>query len=385
MRRTVYNEDHEAFRDTLRSFIEAEVVPVHDEWLAAGQAPREFYHKLGELGIFGIEVPEEFGGAGEESFKYQAIISEECARAGVSFGGSGVHVALCLPYLKAYATEDQKKRWLPDFVTGASMYAIAMTEPGTGSDLAGMKTTAKLSADGSHYVLNGAKTFITGGVHADRVIVCARTAAPTPEDRRFGISLFVVDTTSEGYAVGRKLDKLGLRTSDTAELSFTDVKVPARDLLGEENKGFAYLGQNLPQERLGIAVGAYAQAAAAIRFAQEYVQDRTVFGKTVASFQNTKFELAACQAEVDAAEAVCDRALEAHDAGELSAAEAASAKLFCTEVASRVIDRCLQLHGGYGYMNEYPIARLYADNRVNRIYGGTSEVMKMIIAKNMGL
>ncbi|MFJ4944396.1 acyl-CoA dehydrogenase family protein [Streptomyces albidoflavus] len=385
MRRTVYNEDHEAFRDTLRSFIEAEVVPVYDEWLAAGQAPREFYYKLGELGIFGIEVPEEFGGAGEESFKYQAIISEECARAGVSFGGSGVHVALCLPYLKAYATEDQKKRWLPDFVTGTTMYAIAMTEPGTGSDLAGMKTTAKLSADGTHYVLNGAKTFITGGVHADRVIVCARTAAPTPEDRRFGISLFVVDTKSEGHAVGRKLDKLGLRTSDTAELSFTDVKVPVEDLLGEENKGFAYLGQNLPQERLGIAVGAYAQAAAAIRFAKEYVQDRTVFGKTVASFQNTKFELAACQAEVDAAEAVCDRALEAHDAGELSAAEAASAKLFCTEVASRVIDRCLQLHGGYGYMNEYPIARLYADNRVNRIYGGTSEVMKMIIAKNMGL
>ncbi|MFE6716070.1 acyl-CoA dehydrogenase family protein [Streptomyces albidoflavus] len=385
MRRTVYNEDHEAFRDTLRSFIEAEVVPVYDEWLAAGQAPREFYYKLGELGIFGIEVPEEFGGAGEESFKYQAIISEECARAGVSFGGSGVHVALCLPYLKAYATEDQKKRWLPDFVSGTTMYAIAMTEPGTGSDLAGMKTTAKLSADGTHYVLNGAKTFITGGVHADRVIVCARTAAPTPEDRRFGISLFVVDTKSEGYAVGRKLDKLGLRTSDTAELSFTDVKVPVEDLLGEENKGFSYLGQNLPQERLGIAVGAYAQAAAAIRFAKEYVQDRTVFGKTVASFQNTKFELAACQAEVDAAEAVCDRALEAHDAGELSAAEAASAKLFCTEVASRVIDRCLQLHGGYGYMNEYPIARLYADNRVNRIYGGTSEVMKMIIAKNMGL
>ncbi|MFF8568809.1 acyl-CoA dehydrogenase family protein [Streptomyces albidoflavus] len=385
MRRTVYNEDHEAFRDTLRSFIEAEVVPVYDEWLAAGQAPREFYDKLGELGIFGIEVPEEFGGAGEESFKYQAIISEECARAGVSFGGSGVHVALCLPYLKAYATEDQKKRWLPDFVTGTTMYAIAMTEPGTGSDLAGMKTTAKLSADGTHYVLNGAKTFITGGVHADRVIVCARTAAPTAEDRRFGISLFVVDTKSEGYAVGRKLDKLGLRTSDTAELSFTDVKVPVEDLLGEENKGFYYLGQNLPQERLGIAVGAYAQAAAAIRFAKEYVQDRTVFGKTVASFQNTKFELAACQAEVDAAEAVCDRALEAHDAGELSAAEAASAKLFCTEVASRVIDRCLQLHGGYGYMNEYPIARLYADNRVNRIYGGTSEVMKMIIAKNMGL
>ncbi|MFD3919972.1 acyl-CoA dehydrogenase family protein [Streptomyces sp. NPDC058595] len=385
MRRTVFNEDHEAFRETLRAFIEAEVVPVYDEWYAEGLVPREFYYKLGELGIFGIEVPEEYGGAGEESFKFQAIVSEECARAGVSFGGSSVHVALCLPYVKAYATEEQKKRWLPGFVTGETMYAIAMTEPGTGSDLAGMKTSAKLSADGSHYVLNGAKTFITGGVHADRVIVCARTAPPSPEDRRHGISLFVVDTKSEGYAVGRKLDKLGLKSSDTAELSFSDVKVPVDDLLGEENKGFSYLGQNLPQERLGIAVGAYAQAAAAIRFAQNYVQDRTVFGKTVASFQNTKFELAACKAEVDAAEAVCDRALEAHDAGELSAAEAASAKLFCTEVAHRVIDKCLQLHGGYGYMNEYPIARLYADNRVNRIYGGTSEVMKMIIAKSMGL
>ncbi|MFE3119103.1 acyl-CoA dehydrogenase family protein [Streptomyces niveus] len=385
MRRSVYNEDHEAFRETLRAFIEAEVVPVYDEWYAEGLVPREFYYKLGELGIFGIEVPEEFGGAGEESFKFQAIVSEECARAGVSFGGSGVHVALCLPYVKAYATDEQKKRWLPGFVTGESMYAIAMTEPGTGSDLAGMKTTAKLSADGSHYVLNGAKTFITGGVHADRVIVCARTAPPSPEDRRHGISLFVVDTKSEGYAIGRKLDKLGLKSSDTAELSFSDVKVPVGDLLGEENKGFSYLGQNLPQERLGIAVGAYAQASAAIRFAQNYVQERTVFGKTVASFQNTKFELAACKAEVDAAEAVCDRALEAHDAGELSAAEAASAKLFCTEVAHRVIDKCLQLHGGYGYMNEYPIARLYADNRVNRIYGGTSEVMKMIIAKSMGL
>ncbi|WP_328464347.1 acyl-CoA dehydrogenase family protein [Streptomyces sp. NBC_00448] len=385
MRRTVFNEDHEAFRETIRAFIEAEVVPVYDEWLAAGQVPREFYYKLGELGVFGIEVPEEFGGAGERSFKFQAVIGEELARAGVSFGGSSVHVGLCLPYVMAYGAQEQKKRWLPGFVSGETMFAIAMTEPGTGSDLAGMKTTAKLADDRSHYVLNGAKTFITGGVHADRVIVCARTAPPTPEDRRAGISLFVVDTKSDGYAVGRKLDKLGLKTSDTAELSFTDVRVPVEDLLGEEGKGFSYLGQNLPQERLAIAAGAHAQAAAAIRFAQAYVQDRTVFGKTVASFQNTKFELAACKAEVDAAEAVVDRALEAHDRRELSAADAASAKLFCTEVAARVIDRCLQLHGGYGYMNEYPIARLYADNRVNRIYGGTSEVMKSIIAKSMGL
>ena len=385
MRRTVFNEDHEAFRETLRAFIEAEVVPVYDEWFAAGQAPREFYYKLGELGVFGINVPEEFGGAGLESHKFEAVLTEETARAGVTFGGSGVHVLLGLPYIKMLATDEQKKRYLEKFVSGEEMWALAMTEPGTGSDVAGMKTTAKLSEDGTHYVLNGSKTFITGGVHADRVIVCARTSAPREDDRRFGISLFAVDTKLEGYSVGRKLDKLGLRTSDTAELAFVDVKVPVEDLLGEENKGFGYLGHNLASERWGIAFGAYAQAKAAIRFTKQYVQDRTVFGKPVAAFQNTKFELAACQAEVDAAEAVVDRATEALDAGELTAAEAASAKLFCTEVAHRVIDKCLQLHGGYGFMNEYPIARLYADNRVNRIYGGTSEVMKMIIAKDMGL
>ncbi|MCQ8770722.1 acyl-CoA dehydrogenase family protein [Streptomyces telluris] len=385
MRRTVYNEDHEAFRETIRDFIAAEVVPVYDEWREAGSAPREFYKKLGELGVFGIEVPEEYGGAGERSFKFQAVIAEECARVGVSFGGSSVHTALCLPYLLKYATEEQKRRWLPSFVSGDMMTAIAMTEPGTGSDLAGMKTTAKLSEDGTHYVLNGAKTFITGGVHADRVLVCARTAPPTPEDRRGGISILVVDTASEGYAVGRKLEKLGLKTSDTAELSFTDVKVPVEDLLGEEGKAFGYLGHNLPQERLAIAVGAYAQSAAAVEFAKAYVQDRTVFGQSVAAFQNTKFVLADCKSEVDAMQAVVDRALDAHDAGELTPADAASAKLFTTERAAAVIDKCLQLHGGYGYMMEYPIARLYADTRVTRIYGGTSEVMRSIVAKSMGL
>jgi acyl-CoA dehydrogenase len=385
LRRTVFNEDHEAFRQTLRDFIESEVTPHFQDWFDAGIVPREFYYKLAELGVFGINVDEEYGGAGIDSHKFEAIQSEETARAGVNFGGSGVHVLLGLPYIKALATEEQKQRYLPKFVAGEEMWALAMTEPGTGSDLAGMKSTAKLSEDGTHYILNGAKTFITGGVHADRVIVCARTAAPREDDRRFGISLLAVDTKLEGYAVGRKLDKVGLKTSDTAELSFTDVKVPVEDLLGEENRGFYYLGQNLPSERWGIAYGAYAQAAAAVRFAKEYTQQRTVFGKEVASFQNTKFELAACQAKVDAAQAVADRALEALDAGELTAAEAASAKLFCTEVAAEVIDRCLQLHGGYGFMNEYPIARLYSDNRVNRIYGGTNEVMKTIIAKNMGL
>jgi acyl-CoA dehydrogenase len=385
VRRTVFNEDHEAFRRTIREFIEAEVVPHYPQWAQQGFVPKDFYRKLGELGVFGIEVPEEYGGAGETGFKFNAVISEECARAGVSFGGSSVHTALCLPYLLAYGTEEQKKRWLPPFVSGEMMTAIAMTEPGAGSDLAGMRTTAELSEDGTHYVLNGAKTFITGGVQADRVLVCCRTSPTDPENRRGGISILVVDATAEGYAVGRTLDKLGLKSSDTAELSFTDVRVPVADRLGEEGEAFGYLTHNLPQERLGIAMGAYAQAAAAVRFAHEYVRERTVFGKEVASFQNTKFVLADCKADVDAMQAVVDRALEAHDARELTAADAASAKLFTTETAARVIDRCLQLHGGYGYMTEYPISRLYADTRVTRIYGGTSEVMRSIIAKSMGL
>ncbi|CNG54801.1 acyl-CoA dehydrogenase [Mycobacterium tuberculosis] len=381
MRRTVFNEDHEAFRDTIRAFIEAEVAPVYPDWENAGHPPRDFYHKLGELGVFGIQVPEEYGGAGETSFKYQAVVSEECARAGVSFGGYGVHVNLVLPYLLKYGNEEQKKRWLPAFVSGEMMTAIAMTEPGTGSDLAGMQTTAK--KDGDHYVLNGAKTFITGGVLADRVLVVARTSPATPENRRAGLSILAVDTKSEGYAVGRKLEKIGLRSSDTAELSFTDVRVPAEDLLGEEGRGFEYLTHNLAEERLGIATSSYASAAAAVEFARRYVRERTVFGKTVSSFQNTKFVLAECATEVEAARSLVDRCIEALDAGELTPADAAVCKLFCTEVQARVVDKCLQLHGGYGYILEYPIARLYADARVTRIYGGTSEVLKTIIAKDI--
>jgi acyl-CoA dehydrogenase len=383
VRRTVFNEDHEAFRAMVRDFIAAEVAPVYPEWEEAGHPPRDFYNKLGELGVFGIQVPEEYGGAGETSFKYQLVVSEECARAGVSFGGYGVHVNLVLPYLLKYGSEEQKKRWLPDFVSGEMMTAIAMTEPGTGSDLAGMQTTAR--RDGDHYILNGAKTFITGGVLADRVLVVARTSPATAENRRAGLSILAVDTRSEGYAVGRKLEKIGLRSSDTAELSFTDVRVPAEDLLGEEGRGFEYLTHNLAEERLGIAASSYASAAGAIEFAKRYVQERTVFGKTVSSFQNTKFVLAECATEVEAAQALVDRCTEALDAGELTPADAAKAKLFCTEVQARVVDKCLQLHGGYGYILEYPIARLYADARVTRIYGGTSEVLKTIIAKDLGV
>lgn len=381
MRRTLFGEDHEAFRQTIRAFIEAEVAPVYEQWEEAGHPPRDFYYKLGELGVFGIQVPEEYGGAGETSFKYQAVVSEECARAGVSFGGYGVHVNLVLPYLLKYGSEEQKKRWLPPFVSGEMMTAIAMTEPGTGSDLAGMQTTAR--RDGDHYVLNGAKTFITGGVLADRVLVVARTSPPTPENRRAGLSILAVDTKSEGYAVGRKLEKIGLRSSDTAELSFTDVRVPVEDLLGEEGRGFEYLTHNLAEERLGIATNAYASAAAAVEFTRKYVQERTVFGKTVSSFQNTKFVLAECATEVEAARSLVDRCIEALDEGELTPADAAMCKLFCTEVQGRVVDKCLQLHGGYGYILEYPIARLYTDARVSRIYGGTSEVLKTIIAKDI--
>ena len=385
MRRSVFTKDHEAFRATVREFIAEEVVPHYADWERQGHVPRELYRKLGDLGVFGINVPEEYGGAGVTDFTYQAVLREECGRAGVGFGAESVHTCLVLPYLLEFGSEEQKRRWLPGFLSGRIMTAIAMTEPGTGSDLAGIVTRARLSDDGTHYVLNGAKTFITGGAQADLILVVCRTAAYDPADRRAGLTILCVDTTSEGFAVGRKLDKIGLRAQDTAELSFSDVRVPVANLLGEEGAAFGYLTHNLVVERLGAAIGAYANAAGAVGFATEYVRERQVFGKPVAAFQNTKFVLAECATETAAAQAVVDRALAEHAAGELTPADAARAKLFCTEVAGRVIDKCLQLHGGYGYMLEYPIARLYADTRVNRIYAGTSEVMKTIIAKDLGL
>ncbi|MFG2613982.1 acyl-CoA dehydrogenase family protein [Streptomyces anulatus] len=385
MRRRLFTEDHEAFRTTVREFIGQEVAPYYADWERAGQVPRELYRRLGELGVFGINVPEEYGGAGVTDFTYQAVMREECGRAGVTFGAESVHTCLVLPYLLEFGSEEQKRRWLPGFLSGEIMTAIAMTEPGTGSDLAGIATRARLSEDGTHYVLDGAKTFITGGAQADLILVVCRTAPFDPADRRGGLSILCVDTTSDGFAVGRKLDKIGLRAQDTAELSFTDVRVPAGDLLGKEGAAFSYLTHNLVVERLGAAINTYANAAGAVGFATAYVRERQVFGKPVAAFQNTKFVLAECATEVAAAQALVDRALEEHSAGALTAADAAKVKLFCTETAGRVIDKCLQLHGGYGYMLEYPIARLYADTRVSRIYAGTSEVMKTIIAKDLGL
>ncbi|MFI1826046.1 acyl-CoA dehydrogenase family protein [Streptomyces sp. NPDC020412] len=385
MKRSVFTEDHEAFRAVIRDFIRNEVVPHFDAWEAAGLPPRDLFRKLGALGVMGFGVPEEYGGPGETGYKYQAVVNEECAYAGVMLGHYGVSTSVVLPYLLHLADEEQRRRWLPGITTGDIMLCIAMTEPGTGSDLAGIRTTAKLSADGTHYVLNGAKTFITGARNSELCVVVARTSPATAEDRRFGLSLLVVPTDSEGFAFGRKLEKIGLRSSDTNELSFTDVRVPVENLLGEQDRGFSYLGRNLARERLAIGVEAIARARAAIDFTQEYVLERTVFGQRVGAFQNTKFVLAECDTEVTAARALCDRALDLEETGDLTPADAARVKLHGTEVAGRVIDKCLQLYGGYGYMLEYPIARMYADIRVNRIYGGTSEVMKTIIAKDMGL
>ncbi|GAA4883243.1 acyl-CoA dehydrogenase family protein [Saccharopolyspora cebuensis] len=381
MRSTAYTTEHDAFREVVRDFLAKEVVPQFPEWERRGVVPRELFIKAGALGIPGLQVPEEYGGGGSTSFKFNAVVAEEAARAGVGIGGLSVHMNVVVPYFTSLCDADQRRRWLPGLAGGELMSAIAMTEPGTGSDLAGMATTA--TRDGDHYVLDGAKTFITGGINADLVVVVARTGAG--QDRRDGLSLLVVERGMDGFTRGRNLDKLGLKAQDTAELFFDSVRVPAANLLGEEGAAFRYLTGNLPQERLGIAVAAQAAAESALRQTLDYVRERTVFGNPVSSFQNTKFELAGCEIEIEAGRAVLDKALDEHDAGTLSGADAAKVKVYCTELQSRVIDRCLQLHGGYGFMLEYPIARMYADARVTRIFGGTTEVLKTIVAKSLGL
>ena len=382
MRRDVFTDEHESFRALIRDFVAKEVVPHHAAWEKAGRLPREVFEKLGTLGVLGIAIPEEYGGAGIEDYRYNVVLQEEAARALVTLGTVRTQLDVILPYFLAYADEEQRERWFPGLASGRLLTAIAMTEPGTGSDLAGMRTTAV--REGDHYVLNGAKTFITGGLLADLVIVVARTSTD-PENRRAGLTLLVVEDGMPGFVRGRALDKIGIKAQDTAELSFDGVRVPVANRLGEEGAAFGYLGRNLPQERMTVAVGSVAQARAALDATVEYVKERKVFGAPVASFQNTKFELAAVAAEVEAAQAMLDRAVLELVAGELSGADAAKVKLFCTEVQARAVDRCLQLFGGYGYMLEYPIARLYADARVARIYAGTSEVMKVIIAKSLGL
>jgi acyl-CoA dehydrogenase len=382
VRRDVFTPDHEDFRELVRDVVAKEVVPHYSEWEKAGRLPRSFFEQLGSLGLLGMAIPQEYGGGGQTDYRYNVVLQEEAARALVTLGTVRTQLDVVLPYFLAYANPRQRERWFPGLASGGLLTAIAMTEPGTGSDLAGIRTTAV--RDGDTYVLNGAKTFITGGLLADLVIVVARTSHD-PDDRRAGLTLLVVEDGMPGFTRGRVLDKMGIRAQDTVELAFDDVRVPVANRLGEEGRAFGYLGHNLPQERMTVAVGSVAQARAALDTTLAYVKERKVFGTAVASFQNTKFELAAVATEVEAAQAVLDRAVLELVDGRLSGADAAKVKLFCTETQARAVDRCLQLFGGYGYMLEYPIARLYADARITRIYAGTSEVMKVIIAKSLGL
>lgn len=382
MERTIFDEDHHAFRQAVRDFMKSEVVPNMEAWEDQGYVPRDVYRQTAELGINGLQIPEEYGGGGMQSFLFNMIAFEEIGYAACSLGGLQVHLNTVLPYFLHYCNEEQRRRWFPGFADGSLVASIAMTEPGTGSDLAGMATTAVRNGD--HFILNGAKTFITGGTFADLVIVAARTSTDS-ENRRRGLTLLVVEEGMPGFTKGRKLEKLGLRSSDTAELAFVDVAVPVANVLGDVDEAFGMLSHNLSQERLSIAITAQATATAAHKLAIDYVTERKVFGKPVSHFQNTKFVLADCATQLQAGQAMIDQAVVALDAGKLTAVDAAKVKLFVTETQGRIIDQCLQLHGGYGYMREYPISRLYADARVSRIFGGTSEVMKVVIAKSLGL
>jgi acyl-CoA dehydrogenase len=381
MQRTIYDAEHIAFGDAVASFMKAEVTPHVREWEEAGAVPRAFYRSLAGLGATGIQVPVEYGGGGMHSFLFNCVLSEQAAYSLATLGSHRVHTDVVMPYILRYAGDEQRRRWLPGMASGELMSAIAMTEPGTGSDLAGMATSAARSSGG--WRLNGSKTFISGGSQADLVIVVARTSKS--QNRRDGLSLLVVEGDMPGFTRGRQLPKLGLHAQDTTELFFDDVLVPDANLLGEEGKAFGYLGGNLAQERLSIAVNSQAQAVAAIGVTVGYVRERHVFGQPLSDFQNTKFTLAGLRARAGAGQAMVDKAMELHERGELAPADAAAVKLFCTELQGEVTDACLQLHGGYGYIRGYDICRLYADARVSRIYGGTSEVMKSIIAKSMGL
>ena len=380
--RDLFDDDHQAFRESFAAFIAKEMTPHYLQWEADGIAPREIYAAAGQFGFLGIAVPEEFGGGGANDFRFNMVLAEELAAAGIGGAGLGLtlHNDITTPYFIEYCNPEQAARWLPGIASGELITAIAMTEPGTGSDLASIASTAV--RDGDEYVLNGSKTFITNGINSDLVIVVAKT---DPSQRHSGMSLLVVERGMPGFERGRNLDKIGMHSQDTAELFFRDVRVPAANLLGEEGKAFTYLTANLAQERLSIAISGVASARAALDWTVAYVKERTAFGQAIAAFQNTKFTLAEVATSVEVAQAFIDQCVVKLNAGRLSAAEAAQAKYWCTELQQKAIDACLQLFGGYGYMLEYPIARAYADARVTSIYGGTTEVMKTIIAKSLGV
>jgi alkylation response protein AidB-like acyl-CoA dehydrogenase len=379
--RAIFEPSHELFRGSFRTFLAKEVLPHYSEWENAGIVDRAIWTKAGQQGFLGLGVPEEYGGAGTADFRYNVIIAEELARHTLSGLAFTMQNDVALPYFLSLATEEQKRRWLPGIVSGEKITAIAMTEPQAGSDVAGIKTRAARSADGDEYVLNGAKTFISNGQLADLIIVVARTA----EHRHRGLSLLVVEGDTQGFTRGRKLDKIGMRSQDTSELFFDDVRVPAANLLGEENRGFYALMRNLAQERLSAAVGAVAGAESMLADTLEYVKGRVAFGQPIGQFQNTRFVLAELFTEARVARVFIDHCLAEHLSGRLSDDEAAMAKWWTTELQNRVMDRCLQLHGGYGYMNEYRVARAWRDSRVLTIAAGSTEIMKEIIGRSLGL
>ncbi len=382
MERTLFEPEHEELRASFRAWLDKEVVPHYLEWEEAGIVPHDVFVEAGRHGFVGMAIPEEHGGGGVDDFRYNQVIDEEIQLAGVGGAGLGLslHNDICLPYFLTYCTEEQQQRWLPGIASGELVTAIAMTEPGIGSDLASMKTSA--IRDGDAYVVNGSKTFITNGINADLVITAVKT---DPTQKHKGMSLLILERGMEGFERGRNLDKLGLHSQDTAELFFNDVHVPASNLLGDEGQGFLQLVHNLPQERLSIAVAAVAAARAALGWTLDYTKERTAFGQPVGTFQNSRFVLAEIATEVEVGQAFVDQCVVALNEGALTAEEAAMAKWWTTELQKRVVDRCLQLHGGYGYMMEYPIARAYADARITTIYGGTTEIMKEIIGRSMGL
>jgi alkylation response protein AidB-like acyl-CoA dehydrogenase len=379
LKRTIFEDDHIMFRDAFSKFVEKEIVPHHEEWEKEGVVPRELWLKAGESGFIGFNIPEEYGGGGVIDFRFNAIIGEELAKRGITGPGFTLHNDITVPYILHYGTEEQKQKYLPGCATGELITAIAMTEPNTGSDLAGVRTSAR--RENGHYIVNGQKTFITNGILSDLVITVAKT---NPDEQHSGISLLLLERDMEGFGRGRNLEKMGMKAQDTAELYFENVEVPAENLLGEEGSGFFYLMTELPQERLSIAVVAIAACEAALQWTIDYTKERKAFGRPIGKFQNSRFKLAEMKTEIQIGRVFVDHCITALNTGELDTETASMAKWWTTELQKRVMDECVQLHGGYGYMMEYPIAKAYVDSRVQTIYGGTTEIMKEIIGRSMG-
>ena len=375
----MYENEHIMFRDAFRQFVEKEIAPFEEQWTEDGIVDRALWHKAGSNGFLSMDVPEAYGGLGVKDFRFNTIISEELAKVGASGPGFSVHTDICVPYIIAYGTEEQKKRWLPKAVSGEAIVAIAMTEPNTGSDLQGIQTTAVKQGD--HYIINGQKTFITNGIHADLVIVVAKT---DPQAGYKGMSLIMVERGMAGFTRGRNLDKIGLKGQDTAELSFENVKAPTSNVIGQEGMGFIHLMQQLPQERLIIGVQGIAGAESAFDVTVTYCKERTAFGQPIGKFQNSRFKLAEMKTEITIGRTFVDQCIHELNKGSLTTDKASMAKYWCTDLQARVVDECLQLHGGYGFMTEYPISKYYVDARVSRIYGGTNEIMKEIIGRSLG-